>query len=391
MNRMKWCSKNWWVVILLLTCLVATIAMFTPYTEGVSQWAKTLMDLLTPISVLLGLILGYPLIKKKLTEQYITRQFEIIANSNREVRNKVIKLLDMYKVKYMSNRLSLEYIRDALEQITELKYTAIDAAPDVYRYVNLIHRMLTKLEETYSKDKREENVLHKDYKEQLSTWLHYQLNEVFDYSRTIGFIPTGEILQRKRLNSRLSKFVTHNDLVEIKDVSSNIEYYHSEAMLVLYFGKTMEAFASDNYELYKATYLAVPSPSPFARLLLNDAVYFPPVLRTREKLLLDYGELHLIGYKRKKSFGNGIETTYYEIIYSNFSNIAFVKGGIKNIKDLGEFHDAYLDIPFPIDGLSDLSIFGETIRLRMPLDEVQRRFACVREKLKKTLKEEVKM
>ena len=296
---MKWCSKNWWVVILLLTCLVATIAIFTPYTNYVSQWAETLTELLTPISVLLGLILGYPLIKKKLTEWYITRQFEIMDNSNREVRNKVIKLLDVYNVQYISNQLSLGYIKEALAQITDLKHTAINAASDVYRYVNLIHRMLTNLEEIYSHYKEDKDVPYRNYKEQLSTWLHYQLNEVFDYSRTVGVIPSGEILQKKRLNPILSQFVTRNDLVEIKDVSSSIEYYHSEAMLVIYFGKTMESFASDNYELYKATYLAVQSPSPFARLLLNASVYFPPVLRTREKLFFDDGELHLIGYKRK--------------------------------------------------------------------------------------------
>lgn len=391
MKYIKWFRTNWWIFVLFTAFFIASISIFTPYEGYVVQWADTLTKLLTPISILLGLILGYPLIKKKLTEQYVTKQFEIMDNSNREVRKKVITLLDRYKVEYISNRLTLEYINEALNQITDLKQTAIDASPDVYRYVNLIHRMLTSLSDIYSKYSKAEDLPHQNYKEQLSTWLHYHLNEVFDYSKTIGVIPSGEVLHKRRLNSFLSKFVTRNDLVEIKDVTPNIEYYHNEAMLVIYFEKSLVSLSEDNFELLEATYLAAPSPSPFARLLLNNSIYFPPVLQTKDKIIFDYGKLNLIGYKRKKStpLGGGLETVYYECCYSNTSNISYVGCIVKTISDLEKLVDSYLDIPFFSNGISNLSIHGETICFRICVDEARKRFEEVHKKLKKTIKKEV--
>lgn len=389
--NIKWYRTNWWLLLLILTFLVASVAIFTPYVKYIDLWAETLTKLLTPISILLGLILGYPLIRKKLTEQYITKQFEIMDNSNREVRNKVIKLLDKYKVEYISNKLSLEYIQEALDQITDLKHTAIDASPDVYRYVNLIHRMLANLAETYSRYCVTKEVPHRNYKEQLSTWLHNQLTEVFNYSKTIGIIPTGEILHKRRLNSFLSKYVTRNYIDEIKDVSPNIEYYHSEAMLVLYYGKTINSLSEDNFELYEAAYLAAPSPSPFARLLLNNAIYLPPILQTKEKLLLDYGKFYLVGYKRKIStnLGSGQDSIYYECCYSNTSNVSFVNCAVKTVADLEKLSDAYLNMPFSVKNISNLAVHGETICFKITLEEANKRFREVCKKLKKAIRKEV--
>ena len=391
MKYFKWCRTNWWLLVLLSAFFIASISIFTPYEKYVDQWADTLTKLLAPISILLGLILGYPLIKKKLTEQYVTKQFEIMDNSNRAVRKKVISLLDKYKVEYISNRLTLEYINEALNQITDLKQTAIDASPDVYRYVNLIHRMLTSLSEIYSKYRKNEDIPHQNYTEQLSTWLHYHLNEVFDYSKTIGVIPSGEILHKRRLNSFLSKFVTRNDLVEIKDITPNIDYFHNEAMLVIYFEKSLVSLSADNFELFEANYLAAPTPSPFARLLLNNSIYFPPVLQTKDKIIFDFGKLHLIGYKRKIStpLGGGLETVYYECCYSNISDISYVGCVVKTISDLENLVDSYLDIPFSSKGLTNLSIHGETICFRIGLDEARNRFNKVHNKLKKTIRKEL--
>ena len=108
----NWFKVYWWIFILILTLLIATVVIFTPWYVYINQWAEILTKLLTPISILLGIVLGYPLIKKKLTEKHITKQFEIMDSSNRDVRNIVIKLLDEYKVEYISNRLTLGYINE---------------------------------------------------------------------------------------------------------------------------------------------------------------------------------------------------------------------------------------------------------------------------------------
>lgn len=58
---------------------------------------------------------------------------------------KDIELLDKYPVKYISRRLTIEYIDNALSNISELRNLALDSQPDVYSYINLIHRILVRL------------------------------------------------------------------------------------------------------------------------------------------------------------------------------------------------------------------------------------------------------
>ena len=109
---------NWWWLLLTSLIVLCTIVFFTPYSDKLVQWAKILTDVITPFSLFLGIILGYPLLKKKIMEQYVMKQFEMRDTANREVRHKVIELLDKYPVKYISQRLTAEYIEKALSGIT---------------------------------------------------------------------------------------------------------------------------------------------------------------------------------------------------------------------------------------------------------------------------------
>ena len=387
----NWFKVYWWIFILILIFLIATVAIFTPWHVYINQWAEILTKLLTPISILMGLVLGYPLIKKKLTEKHIIKQFEIMDNANRDVRNKVIKLLDEYKVECRSNSLTLEYINEALAKITNLKYTAIDAAPDVYRYTNLIYKTLFNLFKIYSRYQDADALPHHNYQENLSTWLHNQLNKIFDYSKTIGVIPSGEVIHKKKVNKFLSKYVTHNKVVEIKDVTPNIEYFHSEAMLVLFFGTSVNSLFADNIEIHKAAFEAAPSPCPFARLLLNNSIYFPLVLKSKEKLWIEYGELALIGYKKKKSTNTNSETKdYYECVYANISNISFVRSTINNLENLNKYIDGYINKEANLNCFYDFKNHGhEIISIKISHQDAQENFVKIKDTLLKTIKKEL--
>lgn len=387
----NWFKVYWWIFVLILTLLIATIAIFTPWYVYINQWTEILTKLLTPISILLGIVLGYPLIKKKLTEKHITKQFEIMGNSNRDVRNIVIKLLDEYKEENISNRLTLGYVNEALAKITNLKYVAIDAAPDVYRYINLIYRTLSNLAKTYSQYQDANAFPHNNYQEQLSTWLHRQLNNIFDYSKTIGVIPSGEIIHKKKVNRLLSKYVTHNEVVEVKGVTPNIAYFKSEAMLVLFFGTSVNSLSADNVEIHKAVFESVPSPCPFARLLLNNSIYFPLILKSKEKLLFEYGELALIGYKKMKSTNtNGETKNYYECVYANISSFGFVNTTIKKRENINEYIDGYINKEVTLNCFYDFKNRGhEIISIKISHQDAQEYFVKIKDTLLETIKKEL--
>lgn len=381
---------NWWWLLLTSLIVLCTIVFFTPYSDKLVQWAKILTDVITPFSLLLGIILGYPLLKKKIMEQYVMKQFEMRDTANREVRHKVIELLDKYPVKYISQRLTAEYIEKALSGISELRNSALDSQPDVYRYINLIYKTLKNLEEIYTHFTTE-NFPHNNYEENLSRWLHNQLQEVYDYSKSIGTLPTGETVIKPKLNKTISPYVTNNKVTEIRDMVHTIEYKQSEAMLVLFFGVSNDSLSGDNVEIYKAAYEAAPSPCPFARLLLNNSIYFPIILKSKEKFWFAYGELRLIGYRKKKSTNlNGEECSYYECVYANISNMGFVNTTITKLDKLSEYNDSYLDETVNLSIFYDFQNCGhEIISMRISHKDAQESFYKVKDNLIEKIKTEL--
>jgi len=384
-NLKIWCHLNWWLITIVIVILITIISTLTDTNDILNEWAESLTKLLTPTSIILGLILGYPLLKKKLTESYIAKQFDIMDNAN---RTKCIELQDKYSQAKRSNHITIEYIAEAQDDFLELRQKAIDAAPDVYKYANLIYQSLSNLYEIYERQDKEQVF---DYKEQLSTWLNEQTHEIYDYSKSVGCIPTGMTKSKKRLNKRLSEFVSGNSFIEVGDIDHSIDYLHSAAMLVIFYGKNNHIFDYNNINFFLACYKSAPSPSPFARLMYNSAIYFPPVLRGQKKLIFHYPELFLIGYSRRISSSPKGEERYYICTYANMSNVSFVIGTIHNLDSLTEYKDGYLDIPFSIENLSDFSKTGEVIQFRISVEEAEKRYNDgIGYRLQSRLKDEIK-
>ncbi|ROS82037.1 hypothetical protein EEL35_02705 [Muribaculaceae bacterium Isolate-042 (Harlan)] len=387
-NLKIWCHLNWWLITIVIVILITIISTLTDTNDILNEWAESLTKLLTPTSIILGLILGYPLLKKKLTESYIAKQFDIMDNANRAVRTKCIELQDKYSQAKRSNHITIEYIAEAQDDFLELRQKAIDAAPDVYKYANLIYQSLSNLYEIYERQDKEQVF---DYKEQLSTWLNEQTHEIYDYSKSVGCIPTGMTKSKKRLNKRLSEFVSGNSFIEVGDIDHSIDYLHSAAMLVIFYGKNNHIFDYNNINYFLACYKSAPSPSPFARLMYNSAIYFPPVLRGQKKLIFHYPELFLIGYSRRISSSPKGEERYYICTYANMSNVSFVIGTIHNLDSLTEYKDGYLDIPFSIENLSDFSKTSEVIQFRISVEEAEKRYNDgIGYRLQSRLKDEIK-
>lgn len=89
----------WWIIILALILFISSWLVFQGNQEHIAKLEKfgeLFSTLITPVCIVLGLILGYPLLKRKLLDNYISRQFEIIYNANRKVRNQSLKLRYKY-------------------------------------------------------------------------------------------------------------------------------------------------------------------------------------------------------------------------------------------------------------------------------------------------------
>lgn len=147
---LKWCQRNWWIILLIGTVMVAILCVWLGTNSLIAklETAGSLANtLLKPICLILGLILGYPLLKKKLVDGYITKQFEIIHDANREVRKRCLTLRDKYTPKMISNPLSYADILEAMEDMKKLNELAMDANDMAYKYSYLIYNTLVCFEE----------------------------------------------------------------------------------------------------------------------------------------------------------------------------------------------------------------------------------------------------
>lgn len=385
-------KQYWWIIILLCVVLLAVIVVFQGSQEQVLRVEKLgelLNKLITPISVVLGLILGYPLLKRKLLDGYISKQFEIIYNANRKVRNQCLQLREKYSPKMNCRNLTRDDLMKALDDMKALNELSIDASENVYKYSYLVYKTLSLYEEK-TRNGIKPDVEYRPYREGLYTWLHYHIMEIYRYSRSVGVIPHMDAEKKKILKDRLDRYVTDNAYFEIKNLDKSISYRHNSAQLVIFSGLNNSHIDDGDWILSECCYRAAPSPCPFARLMYNEGIYIPLILLGEKFFNVFDSKLLLVAYKRKKSINmsSGKESRYYICTYANISDMGFVNM-ISTIGDLAKYNDAYLQEEFNIDGLTEFQKYSEMIRFRIPEEEAIQNYERIAMKLKDKLESEM--
>ncbi len=391
----KWVSKikdYWWVILIcLLIIYVVTVSILNlPCLNRVTKDTLDYLNLLVPpIGVILGLILGYPLLKRKLVDGYITRQFEIVHENNRVLKKECLRLREKYPVKPSQNSLTKEHIEEALADIRKLNEMAIDANPDAFRYTQLLYDTLLKFNEKTTNDiVKNFNEIY--YFETLSTFISNHLNEVYKYSKSIGFIPnTNKIIKKPIVIKELSKYVTDNERYEIQNIDTSLK--HASAMLVVFYAINNAVLSFRNPLLLKCCYLSIPTPSPLARLLFNKKLYLPLVLRHKGKNPFNI-ELVLIKFVNHEIHNIDDGTIKYEIegIYANITSVGFVEGSIKDKNSLNEYKDVYLDdSTFDFSKIIYFDKYGENINFKFETKVAQEYFYKNEKKIRNRIKKEL--
>lgn len=387
-----WCKRNWWILILICIALIAVVLVLFEIENGITK-LKELGELanvlLTPICLMLGLVLGYPLLKRKLVDGYITKQFEIIHEANRAVRKQCLCLRDKYPTKYISNKLSHEDVVEALEDIRHLNELAMDANNLVYQYSYLVYNALIKFEENTGNNETSGG-LALTYKETLHTWMHNHIIRIYQYARSIGSIPQIEVTEQKVLVDRMDKFVTDNTYYEIENLDKSIFYKHNSALLAIFTSINNRCLNDNDWILRRCCFEAAPSPYPYALLMYNNSIYIPPVITGEKHFNFIEEKLYLVGYKKKIStnFPSGNSSNYYECMYANISDFGFVSL-VRDIDDIAKYRDSYLDIDINIDGISKFEKYGEMIRFCITEEAVVKNYYQNAKRLKDKLETEI--
>lgn len=388
----EWCTQNWWILILIAVISVAAISVWRGSDDLVAKlnsFGELANSLLTPTGIVLGLILGYPLIKRKLVDGYITKQFEIIHDANRDVRKQCLILRDKYVPKMISNELKREELLEALEDMKHLNELAMDANELVYHYSYLIYNTLVKFEE---KTRDNGIIIERNYtyRETFHKWLHYHILEIYQYSRSIGIVPQTEIKKQKVLVDRIDKYVTDNTYYEVKDLDKSIYYPQNSALLVVFAINNNRCLGDDDWLLHKCCCEVAPSPCPFARIMYNQCIYVPPIITGETYFNVFNSQLYLVGVKRKVTTNthSGEKSHHYLCIYANISMMHFVNT-IKGLEDIAKYRDTYLDIEIDTNGMTNFDKYGEMVRFCISEEAAMQNYENVAKKLKDKLESEI--
>jgi len=391
-----WIINHWWVILICITIAYIVVVSIINIPELNRVTATTFYyfnQIIAPLGVILGLILGYPLLKRKLIDSYITKQFEIIHENNRIVRKECLRLKEKYPIKYISQNLNQEYLTMILDDVKRLNELAIDANPDAYKYSHLLYKSL----ETFSGKTKSEipnNFYERYYCETISAFVHNHIDQIYLYSKSIGFVPQNSNIQEKLiLVSKLKKYVTDNKYYQVEGIDYPYSYRHTSALLVAFFSTNIKCLSDTNGLLFQSSYEEAPSPSPFARIMYNQSIYMPLVLEGEKLVNILIPKLVFVGYIRQKStkIESGISTHYLICHYANISKFGFVDGCIKDKQSLSTYRDTYIEkTVLNIADIERFDINGERIIIQIGEEKAMEYFIQFKDALCRKMDKEIR-
>ncbi len=392
----KWTINFWWIILIcgIIVFIVLVSILNAPELNRITTTVFEYFNLIiAPLGVILGLILGYPLLKRKLIDSYITKQFEIIHENNRTVRKECLLLKEKYPIKYISKELNHEFLSDIVSDVKRLTEMAIDASPDAYKYSYLLYKSLHAFSE---KTKKEipKNYNEDYYCETLSSFVYNHLEQIYRYSRSIGFVPDkSDIKEKLILTPKLKKYVIENKYYQIEGIDLTFSYKTASALLVSFFSTNFSSLRADNGLLFQCCYKSAPSPSPIARIMYNRKIYMPLIFEGDKLLNIFDQSLFFVGYVREKSTNleTGITNHYLHCHYANISLHSFVEGTINNKQSLTKFKDSFLgETVLNIDDIEKFEKNGESIIIKIDEEKAMKNFIQVKKQLIKKMEKEIR-
>ena len=375
--------------------LGAAIVNCTSMNGVIDIFLGWLNKLITPLGIVAGLVLGYPLLKRKLVETYITKQLEAISEANAILRQKCLELMNKYPPIRTSVCLEKEQFKGLLNDYKKLLDFALKADIGAYKYYKLVLDSFCEFDIIIEKSEFLPNAHY--YKETVNTLLFYHLRQIYHYATIVPF--SDKVIRRTKLNNKLKKFVSENEYEVVENFDFEIRHKVNSAMLITFFSITVNSLNADNGLLMKCFYLSAPTHIPFVRIMYNKKIYAPPILIGKnEGSFGDKDELRLIGMKSRQGylFHEGTfdlwkRENYYILIYADFSTrkFEFTKEML-----LKSFLDGYLNFDycasFDANNISDVVVENNIVQIEINTDLLKKQFKDNKDKILKQMKKDAK-
>ena len=348
----SWLKQNWAIALVVGSILIMCIVVWSWngfIVDKLGECGNLLYTIAKPVCLILTVILGYPLLKRKLVDGYITKQFDIIHEANRAVRKRCLVLRGKHQVRTGERCLTIDDVALALDDVKELYQLALEADSKVYHYSYLLYRSVSIFYERIQADNNNLSALL--YKDVFCKWLDRHIENIYQYALSIVKLPTVSPKENKIISGRLEELMVDNCCLEIENLNTNLVCPYNSTVLTIFHNVNSSCLNKDWGLLLSCCFEAGPTPYPFAYLMCKCSIYFPPILKG-PKILCFEPQLVLVGFQKMKLtafLSDGKEGISYFAVYANWSDMPyFEEVESKTMNDFINFRDAYLNKEFSI-------------------------------------------
>ena len=301
---------------------------------SILQYSK---EIVTIIGLIAAIALGYPALRKKLTEDHVKKIIEDIQSSNKEIKILCQSLSDKHLSRtYKSEILSNSDIQQAYNELDDLHKKALNASSEVVTFTFLLKRTIQGILRRYDP----KNISYRIYSDEFYTFYINILYEIAFFATKIVNIPSSSrIVRIKYINRVVEKFVTNNRYKKFKYFEQGVDTKYASPLLLSYYG---HIYRCHNVIILRAAYKIFNSPAPISRILYMNGFYFPPILKKKEPTLFVQETIHLLGFKKSLQFNDKGRKDVVSLLFSNNSEMFNFTKSLKKEQLENDFIDDYI-------------------------------------------------
>lgn len=352
-----------------------------------TQFLDYLAEFAGPLVALFGIILSYPLFKRKLTSNHISWRLEKIQSSNFQLHLLIQKMKNKYMPQvHLLEEIEKEDLINIQNDIKEAYFLSLEGSSDVS---TLLFYLNSTIETTIRYlDRKENGSL---YTNAFFIFFLNHLELVNYYSNQVVQIPKSSKTERKKFVVKpLHQFVTHSETVKYKHFKTGVIFDPNSAHCTMFYAKINQT----RYPLIMRSAFQIHSnPKPVANLLYLKEIYAPLTLEKPVENQMFGPEsytLYLIGFTfwTQHLSSSSEVNEECDLIYSNLNDsFQFVQALVNGKIRLNDFKDSYLpDSKFLLPEVKKEICSTETFKIRVNKKLLIENFKINKKKFKKSLK-----
>lgn len=307
--------------------------------EIIDIFLKYTKEVLVIIGLVGGICIGYPALRKKLTEDHVKKLIQEIQDSNKEIKILCHTLIDKHLSRtYKNEPVSEHDLQSIFNELDSLHKKSLNASKEVVTFVFFLKRTVQGVLRQYPPSQKIHSII--TTSEIFGLYIMI-LQEIVLFTTKIVNIPRSSSTKKFRyINKKIKPFMTKTRYKRFNHFEQGVDNKIASPLLSSFYSQINKC---SNILILKSAYKITQSPAPISRLLYLNKIYFPAILRSKTEIIFGKRYYHLVGFNKARQFSNEGEKTVYILSYANISDVFHFTKTLNPSKLFNEFTDAYID------------------------------------------------